>query len=316
MKYSANQASCQWFSGLATPIALVVTAGVLLGVDVCRPANLSASVVPDPDTDGDGLVDRQERVLGTLSSSVDSDQDGFSDAEELARQTSPTYPQFYPEVNSLSVGLTAHGERDGLHAVIAVYLPNGNPRDVDIHIGTLVGRRVLLIPQPLFEAESTVRYVPARDPQALIAIVDFRFDRSLVYATGHLTMFTTVARRGAGNITAADAIDLFDIAGVVALAMPDPSQNQTLRMGRRSASGQGTVYKPLTGGGDDIPTGWASDQICYQTSQPVAVNGAVVTHEVVSAECVSGWDGSCPPTCSSSVGSTFNSVDPVILIGG
>ena len=81
-------------------------------------------------------------------------------------------------------------------------------------------------------------------------------------------------------------------------------------------SGQGTIYRPLTGGGDDVPNGWAIDQICYQMSQAVAVNGAVVTHEVVSADCVSGWDGSCPPTCGSSVGSTFNSIDPVILIGG
>jgi hypothetical protein len=316
MKYSVNPASCQWLNGLTAPIALMVTAGVLLGIDVCRPASLSASAVQDPDTDGDGLVDRQERVLGTLASSVDSDQDGFSDSEELARQTAPDYPQFYPEIGGLSVGLTAHGERDGLHAVIAVYLPNGNPGDVDLHLGTLVGRRLLLVPQPLFEAQSTLTYVPAQDPQALIAIVDFRFDRSWVYGTGHLTLFATVARRGAGNITSADAIDLFDMAGVVALAMPDPQQNHTLRVGRHSNSGQGTIYKPLTGGGSDVPTGWASDQICYQTSQAVAVNGAMVTHEVVSADCVSGWDGSCAPTCSSSVGSTFNSLDPVILIGG
>jgi hypothetical protein len=316
MKYSVNPASCQWFNGLTVPIALMVTAGVLLGIDVCQPAKLSASVVDDPDTDGDGLVDRQERVLGTLASTVDSDQDGFSDSEELARQTAPDYPQSYPEGGGLSVGLTAHGERDGLHAVIAVYLPNGNPRDVDIHIGTLVGRRVLLIPQPLFEAESTLTCVPAQDPQALVAIVDFRFDRSWVTGTGHLTMFATVARRGAGNITSAAAIDLFDMAGVVTLAIPDAQPNHSFRVSRRSAAGQGTIYRPLTGGGSDVPTGWATDQICYQMSQAVAVNGAVVTHEVVSSDCVSGWDGSCAPTCSSSVGSTFNSLDPVILIGG
>lgn len=316
MKYSVHPASGQWFNGLTVPIALMVTAGVLLGVDVCQPAKLSASVIEDPDTDGDGLVDRQERVLGTLASTVDSDQDGFSDSEELARQTAPDYPQYYPEGGGLSVGLTAHAERDGLHAVIAVYLPNGNPRDVDIHLGTLVGRRVLLVPQPLFEAESSMWFVPAQDPQALVAIVDFRFDRTWVTATGHLTMFATVARRGAGRITSAAAIDLFDMGGVVTLALTVPQQNQSLRVSRSSANGQGTIYRPLMGGGSDVPAGWAIDQVCYQTSQAVAVNGAVVTHEVVTADCVSGWDGSCAPTCSNSVGSTFNSLDPVILIGG
>ena len=74
---------------------------------------------------------------------------------------------------------------------------------------------------------------------------------------------------------------------------------------------------PLPAGGSgDIPSTWSEGAVCFQRSTPVAVNGAVVTQEVVSAACMEGWEGYCPPTCSASVGSTFSTVDPIGLIGG
>jgi hypothetical protein len=316
MKYTAKSAACPWFNGLLTPVGLIITAGAFLAFDVGQSSKLSASVATDPDSDGDGLTDRQEHVLGTLTSSVDSDQDGYPDAEELARNTSPIYPQFFPESPGISVGLTAHGERDGLHAVAAIYLPTGDYQDVDVRIGTLVGRRLLFVPQALFLANSSVNFTSAHDPRAAVALIDFKFDRDWVLVPGHLTMFVTVARASNGNVIAANVIDLFNIGGIVTLAMTDPAQNHSLRVGRGRTAGPGTIYRPLTGAGDDVPTGWAADQICYQTSQAVAVDGAMITNEVVTADCESGWDGSCPPTCSSSVGTTYTSVDPVILVGG
>lgn len=316
MKYTAKPAACPWFNGLLAPVGLLLTAGVFLAHDLGHGSKLSATAATDPDSDGDGLTDRQERVLGTLASSVDSDQDGYPDAEEVARKTSPIFPQFFPEIPGLSVGLTAHGERDGVHAVAAIYLPTGDIQNLDIRIGTLVGRRLLLVPQPVFLANSTVSFASAHDPRAAVALVDFRFDRNWVLVPGHLTMFVTVARNTTGTVLAADVIDLFDIGGIVTLAMSDPSQNHSLRVGRGRTSGPGTIYRPLTGTGDDVPIGWAADQICYQTSQAVAVDGPMVTNEVVTADCETGWDGSCPPDCHGSVGTTYTSVDPVILVGG
>jgi hypothetical protein len=46
------------------------------------------------------------------------------------------------------------------------------------------------------------------------------------------------------------------------------------------------------------------------------VNGAIITNEIVSADCMNGWDGFCPPSCTSTVGSTYETVDPLGLIGG
>lgn len=316
MKYTAKPAACPWFKGLLAPVGLLLTAGVFLVHDIGRGSKLYATVATDPDSDGDGLTDRQEHVLGTLTFSVDSDQDGYPDAEEVARKTSPIFPQSFPEIPGLSVGLTAHDERDGLHAVAAIYLPTGDIQNLDIHIGTLVGRRLLLVPQSTFLANSTVRFTSAHDPRAAVALVDFRFDRNWVLVPGHLTMFVTIARTTTGNVLAADVIDMFNIGGIVTLAMVDPSPIHYLRVGRGSTTGPGTIYRPLTGTGDDVPMGWSADQICYQTSLAVAVDGAMITNEVVTADCESGWDGSCPPDCQGSVGTTYTSIDPVILVGG
>jgi len=49
---------------------------------------------------------------------------------------------------------------------------------------------------------------------------------------------------------------------------------------------------------------------------PVRVVGAVVTQEVIAADCVPGWDTHCSPGCVNTVGNTIRSIDPAALIGG
>jgi len=316
MKYSTQPASHCSIKQLLAPTGLLLIAGVLLAVDLQRPSGIQAAVGIGLDTDGDRLVDKQERVLGTLASVTDTDHDGFTDAEELSRNSSPLLFEQRPASNSLSTGLTAHAQRDGLHAVAAVYIPGGNYRDVDIHIGMLVGRNLCILRQEIVASRSFVTFSSAQDPNALVALVDFSFDRSWVSATGHFVLFATVGWRGTGVIAAADAIDLFDIAGTAVLAMPDPFHEPVYDMTNSSTTGPATIYKPLTSGGSDVPAGWVSGEICFQSSQPVGISGALVTHEVVAAACESGWDGACPPSCESSVGSTYTSVDPLVLIGG
>jgi len=46
-------------------------------------------VLPNVDTDGDGIVDAWETLLGTSASSRDSDGDGCSDGEELLGYVRP-----------------------------------------------------------------------------------------------------------------------------------------------------------------------------------------------------------------------------------
>jgi hypothetical protein len=305
-------------SALLAPFGILITAGALLAIDLRRPAVVLADATPFPDLDVDGLPDCQERILGTCASLVDTDRDQYSDTEEFARGSSPTYPQIVPQGNGLHLGLTARGESDGLHALVGVYLPESDFGSVNLRVGMLTGTRIAYFPETLVEARGNIEFVSADQPSAAIALVDFRFPRALIDRTGHLTLFATVGHVGSGTVESVGVIELFNIGGVIALAAPDPFTLPALSLtgGGGAASSGGTVYRPLTPGGDDTPRGWTTEELCFQESQPVGVSGSIVTNEIVTAECQTGWDGSCPATCSSSVGSTYTSIDPAALIGG
>jgi hypothetical protein len=73
---------------------------IALGSDPRDPA----SPGPGSDIDGDGLTDADEvNIHGTDMNSPDSDQDGASDGDEIARGTNPLVAQ---EFDSVGVGLT------------------------------------------------------------------------------------------------------------------------------------------------------------------------------------------------------------------
>ncbi len=50
----------------------------------------NSDLIPDIDTDGDGLTDVEEAVLGTSPTLADTDGDGMSDGTEVAAGTDPT----------------------------------------------------------------------------------------------------------------------------------------------------------------------------------------------------------------------------------
>jgi len=52
------------------------------------------------------------------------------------------------------------------------------------------------------------------------------------------------------------------------------------------------------------------------SSSVVGGNGPVMLHQVIEADCLQGWDTFCVSNCSASLGSTYETVDPIALIGG
>jgi hypothetical protein len=320
MKTPTSAVSRRTFSLLVAPGIVLVAAASLLGsFDVASHggARISASTSRVDDEDRDGLVYGQELILGTMASVADSDLDGFSDAEELARGTSPLLGIFYPTAQTVHAGITARGEPDGLHALIAVYTPDGNVQDLKIEVGILTGRRMVMLRPSLLLQQGSMDYVPGATPNSIVALLDFRFPRSWVDATGHLTMFAMARHRGQRSNEAAAAMDLFNTGGVVVLAMPDPTTLPSQGIsGGPGQQGGGTVYRALTFVDNEPPSGWTMGEVCVQSSQAVMVSGPLVVHEISSADCQGGWEGACPPDCDSSVGSTFTTVDPTVLVGG
>lgn len=302
-------------AGFFLPIGILAAAGSLLAIELRGDARLSASVSGSSDTDGDGLVDKQELIVGTSPLVADTDQDGFGDAEELARRTSPIYAQSHPDPDRLRLGMTCRMDKRQLHAVVAVYLPDGDLASADVHLGFLVANRLIEMREAGMLTGASIDLVPAANPAAMVAIIDVPLDPRWVHLFGHLSVYASVQRDGSTEVIAADSIHLLSIAGVVVYAKPHAAILHVPLAQGHTPQSSGTIYVPLVDGGD-APLGWTVGEICYQTSQAVALNGAIVTQEVVSADCQSGWEGSCPPNCSSSVGSTFNTVDPAILIGG
>lgn len=318
MNTSRSESSRRAVAYLISPAIAALAATALLdpfGILPRDRSTLSATTSGRMDEDADGLVFKQERILETIPSVADSDQDGFGDGEELARKTSPVNAVVQPVGNDLDAGITARGDRDGLHALVAVYVPDSDYQSLNVRIGILVGRRMAFLRPSLMLSQSSVEFVPGKDPNSTVAMLDMRFPRSWVDANGHLTMFTTVSRAGSGTNLAAATMDLFNHGGIVVLAMPDPSFVPTQGVNGFSQGG-GTLYKPLTIANDEPPEGWTMGEVCFQNAQTVMISGAVVVHEISSAECQGGWEGACPPDCSSSVGTTFTTVDPVILVGG
>lgn len=305
--------------GLLPPLFLMFAAGGLLAVGVQRSTVLRADTSNDQDQDHDGLVDAQEWVLSTSPTNADTDGDGYSDLEELARQTSPTAPQVHPDNNidnSLGIGMSCHWANNKVHALIAWYLPDGRINDKTLRVGMMIGQHISLIPEQALLHRARVETYDGRAPGSRIVTLDFPFSPSLVHSFGGVTVFAATGYKGHGAI-AADVAHLIDVGGVVVFCRVDHTQvmgMSSVTNGHQHPSGSGLIYVPL--GTDDGPYNWTPGSVCQQQTQIVGTSGVSVTEEVVSAECADGWDSACPPGCPDTVGSTYTTVDPVLLIGG
>jgi hypothetical protein len=272
----------------------------------------AAGPVSDPDFDGDFLSDAQEWVLGTNPLAGDSDGDGFGDLEELARGSSPVLASQLPtNAVPVHIGMTAHAGSDGrIHVLVAMHSTVQNARSIQLAFGAQIDQRVFVMTSTWLATHSTMQVTTGAGGQSLLTLMDIPFSSSAILAAGHLTFFATVSIPGSG-VLSADAVSLVNVDGVVALLGPPPPQNGHTEIL------PGSIYIPLPSGGPgSVPSSWSEGSVCYQRAAPVAVNGAVVTQEVISAGCVEGFEGYCPPSCAASVGSTYSTIDPIGLIGG
>lgn len=319
--------STAWLGSLA-PIVLVVSGGGVLWSSIARQPALGATVHSTDDADADGLVYEQEHVLGTSSNASDTDADGFSDLEEVARKSSPISMGSTPAVaQALSVGMTIHAESDGLHALIALYMTDHDARNKSLTLGYYAHNHIVMMSNGYIAAHASLRMLPAANASSSIALIDLSIDPSLVVALGDVTLFAMAAPPGAGQITTAASVHLVAIGGTPVYCMPNPRLPQSSVSGVSIPAGSGSIYVPLipqvngggTGGGggsNGAPASWAAGEVCFQRAAPIGISGAVITNEIIAADCVGGWDGFCPPSCSSTVGSTYKTVDPIALIGG
>lgn len=294
-----------------------------------------------PDADGDGLPLWQEMLLGTSPTCADSDYDGVSDLEEMARRSSPLSSMSTPDLTKrLGVGVMVHAQTDGLHGLVSVFMSDTDLRTKQLKVGFVGPDRYIELSNTFLAQNATVLYFPSVTTSGCIALLDIRFPANMVHSLGEMTLFARASLPGLpGSI--ADGAHMRSIAGLVVWAMPAPApilQHAGCSPSSGGTPAGGSIYVPLlpsnpisgggtttggggTGGGSGggsstIPITWAAGEVCFQRSTPIGVNGSTITNEIVSAECVDDWEGFCPPSCSQSVGTTYRTVDPLVLIGG
>jgi hypothetical protein len=307
-------------------LALASTAVLVLGSQTA-----AQSTGGHPDVDGDGLVYAQEHVIGTSPTSPDTDHDGFSDLEEIARHSSPNSATSRPDPDRrLAIGMVAHAQSDGVHVLVSVFMSDMNLRSKQLQIGLYGHNQMITLSNNYLEGHSRLSFHPSTVTSGCVALIDLTLDPNIVHAAGHLTVWAKGALPGTpqGVVTTADALHLVSIAGIVLWAMPVERLSDSKKPGDGTTS---SIYMPLipapsgggsggngsgSGGGGGVPATWEPGEVCFQHSTPVGTDGAAVVNEVIGADCVGGWDGFCPPSCAASVGSTYRTVDPLVLIGG
>jgi hypothetical protein len=284
---------------------------------------VSANPIDHADADGDGLVDAQEQVLSLNQNQADTDGDGYSDLEELARHSQPQMIQSVPLPSTVDLGLTARGDSNRLVVVFAIYLGTLQPSEVQLSMGALLGNRISEIPPWYFMREAWMQLVPAAEPGTSLMVVETSLPPHFVHALGNVTLYGVLEDAQTGAALVADVVDLSSQSGVVFLrASPPVRAAFTQVTGINGGSGgnqplSGSVYLPIPPGGDgDIPMSWTPGQVCYQKTQIVGAGGGIMTHEVVEAECRDGWDAYCKTDCAGSVGTTYQTLDPAVLVGG
>ena len=118
------------------------------------------------------------------------------------------------------------------------------------------------------------------------------------------------------TVTTLDVVK--DNSGV--LIMEYPTGMMPNQPGTTHPLPSGSIYLPIPtssgGGGGGVPVTWTPAELCLKRTQTVGRLGALMTQEVVDANCVSGFEGFCTPTvCADTVGEQFQTVDPLVLAG-
>lgn len=279
-----------------------------------EPKALVAQEALESDIDKDGLPDRQELVLGTDTLNPDSDFDGFGDGEEVGMQSDPLDQYETPDVSgSLSIGMSARGQGGKLYIFIAVHEPAGQVATTTMRIGFTADRRVFQIPMDYLMANSEVNYTVGPNGGTLVTF-DLPVPPDLVTTDRPVTFFGAVGEFGSTRYVAAAKADLTYKKGVHLLRRVIDAATGP---GSSAPSSDVTIHQPIPPHGDGgIPVDWEAGKVCYQTSAITGTAGAMVIHEIVDATCDEAVDAYCESDCEATVGSSYQTIDTGVLLGG
>lgn len=288
--------------------SVVLTAGAfLVGAELAEsgsPLDATTGGAPS-DMDADGLLDQSEWILGTDPLRSDTDEDGFADIEELARQSDPAEPTSVPPFQDISLSMSARASGGQVYLEIPIYLRESSLKGLDFRLGVVINGIQAEIEPAAYLPITTFYVVPGADPLDSILVLNVALPETLVLSFGFTSFYATAAPAGATGPTTATVLNLTSSGGVVmALTQQVHGGGQTI----------GSVYRPIHEI-EDIPDTWNPGEICSQETQIIGTVGNLLRHQVIDARCDSA-DTHCMPACTGLIGSTYDELDPLTLIGG
>jgi hypothetical protein len=278
-----------------------------------RKAREREVIRPGSDTDGDGLINEIERMLGSDWRNLDSDGDGYWDAEEVARHSSPVDYGDVPSAGPMSIQVATHAYDEQIHAYLVMYFPDGVLTGKVLEFGRYMRGTMAPYRVNPWNATSTHIY-PSYTYGALVVVLELVVNPISLHSARSMSIYATLAGPN-GIVVAASSVNLVSVQGRI-LQFDISNHLRTGRAGGPISVGDtGTAFFTYLSGGEP-PGDWVSGSSCVQMVATVGVEGAVVTQEVEEAACESGFDGSCSPGgCAATVGTTIQTIDPLALIG-
>jgi hypothetical protein len=262
------------------------------------------------DLDGDGLPDALEMRLGTSPTLADSDGDGVSDIEEVARHSDPADATWLPNPAAVSINLVPYVASGVTHLVTAMYAADGNLTNKPFSMGARIGTTVRTAPLTYFTKNATFSSQKGKAAGSTVFIVDSPLDPTLLERFDSISFFSLIQSNG--KKVDAGVTDLALIDGVVVEYVIGNIISSSSGRPGTAAPTMGT-YGPVDA---DTVLEWTPGEICGQTTAVAATMGPVIIEEVVDAGCEPGWDSYCDPGCASTVGETQQRLDPIGLIIG
>lgn len=312
------------WGGWAVGVAAVGAAAVWVAWGA-HPQVAHAQGEATDDADGDGLPDGLELVLGTRADLADTDGDGWVDAEEIARHSSPVRALSLPDpakANEIAVSTDAFLAEGQIHVVTSVFLPEGRAEGQHIRFWTIHDSGIVPVPWSALAGGVAPRLVNAGVGPGVVIVLDPLLNEQRVLSANGFSLAAVVSKLGVR--CAADACNLSIVDNEIFQRLAINAQTLVPNPAPAVGLGVGGVYRPIgtstpgsgNGGGGGGNPSYSVGEICAQTTVIVGVVGALVTQEVIAADCVSGWDAHCSAGCSATVGTTIKTIDPAALIGG
>ncbi|MEZ5979901.1 MAG: thrombospondin type 3 repeat-containing protein [Planctomycetota bacterium] len=312
----------RWLAGAST-FAIAGSAVVAVGVAVMSHEVATAPEVHavgfeiGPDTDLDGLSDVFEDVLSTNAAAIDSDGDGFTDLEEIARQSDPRNELSIPVTSGKSIGQAAFVEGAQMRVLTLVYVPWAavDWSKFDLHMGLQTPVGTIELGPEVYAPLSTLKFYPGSKPGSLVARLESTVPASIFEGIGSFALYATLAELPSTKPAYAAATNFVEVAGVfAAIERTDAAVLAPRALTPSSGSGPMLSIWPLVPP-EDVPSAFIVGQICIQTTTEVGYVGATLEVLVDSSDCKSA-DSYCSPTCPFEIGTTKQIVDALALIGG